>query len=123
MGSMMNTTLRMFGNIALFGLAVGLAGSALAADSACKGVSKSQCVSKDSCSWVEGYTTKKGVKVSAYCRAKSAKSQGTGEANKSSKAQGGDKGTKKSTDKAQGGDKSTKKSTKKTNTDKTNTDS
>ena len=114
MGSMMNTTLRMFGSIALLGLAVGLSGSALAADSACKGISKSQCASKDSCSWVEGYTTKKGVKVSAYCRVKSSKSQGAGEANKSSKTKGGDKSTKKSDTE----EKQTSTDQKKTNTDK-----
>ena len=91
MHSMMNTKLRMFGNIALLGLAAALSGSALAADSACKGYSKSECGSRESCSWVEGYTTKKGVKVDSYCRAKSSKSQGAGEANKSSKSKDGEK--------------------------------
>lgn len=76
MSSLMNTKFRKFGNVALLGLAVGLAAPALAADGACKGVSKSECESKDACTWVEGYTTKKGVKVNAYCRVKSTKTQG-----------------------------------------------
>ena len=74
--SLMNMKFRKFGSIALVGLAIGLTGSALAADSACKGFSKSDCASKDACTWVEGYTTKKGVKVDAYCRVKSTKTQG-----------------------------------------------
>ena len=60
-------------------------GSALAAN-ACKGLSQSKCGSSSSCSWVDGYTTKKGTKVSSYCRAKSSKSKGAGESNKSDKA-------------------------------------
>jgi len=76
MSSVMNMKFRKFGGIALLGLAVGLTGSALAADSACKGSSKSECVSKDACTWVDGYTTKKGVKVDAYCRVKSSKAKG-----------------------------------------------
>lgn len=85
MSSLTNMKFRKFGSIALVGLAVGVTGSTLAADSACKGFSKSECVSKDSCTWVEGYTTKKGVKVDAYCRVKS------------SKPKGGDSTTKKTT--------------------------
>jgi len=37
---------------------------------ACKGLSKSKCAAKSACSWVSGYTTKKGAKVSAFCRNK-----------------------------------------------------
>jgi hypothetical protein len=78
----------------LLGLACGPAGSALAADSSCKGVSKSECESKGACVWVDGYTTKKGTKVSAYCRVKSSKARSGGQAKKSGKAPGGDKTTK-----------------------------
>lgn len=85
----------MFGYIALLGLAFAPASSALAAAHACKGVSKSECGSMSSCIWVEGYTTKKGTKVDAYCRVKSSKSGSSGEAGKSSKAGHGDKTTKK----------------------------
>lgn len=104
MSSMMNIKFRMLGYVALLGMAVGLAGSALAADSACKGLAKSGCAAKDSCSWVDGYTTKKGVKVASYCRAKSSKSQGAGEANKSSKAKDGDKATKQTNTKKKSSD-------------------
>ena len=55
----------------IFGLA--LAGSA-AAETACKGMSQSKCEASDSCAWVGGYTTGKGVKVSSYCRSKSSQS-------------------------------------------------
>lgn len=36
----------------------------------CKDLSKSRCGASSSCSWVGGYTTKKGVKVSSFCRSK-----------------------------------------------------
>ena len=57
------------GLVMLLGLL--FAGSTLAAD--CKGLSKSQCERNDACSWVQGYTTRKGYQVSAYCRAKPGK--------------------------------------------------
>lgn len=41
-----------------------------AAASACKGLSESACGANPSCAWMEGYTRKDGVKVSAYCRSK-----------------------------------------------------
>ena len=40
----------------------------------CKEMSKSSCEKSTSCSWVKGYTTKKGNKVDAYCRNKAKKS-------------------------------------------------
>ena len=49
----------------------------------CKGLSKSQCDRSDNCSWVNGYTTKKGTQVKPYCRSKAGKSSSTGK--KSSK--------------------------------------
>ena len=39
----------------------------------CKEMSKSTCTTASSCTWVKGYTTKKGNKVSAYCRNKASK--------------------------------------------------
>ena len=39
----------------------------------CKGLSKSKCESAADCSWVKSYTTSKGAKVDAYCRAKPSK--------------------------------------------------
>ncbi len=56
-------------------LGLALAGSA-AAETACKGMSKSKCEGAGACVWVDGYTTKKGVKVDSYCRNKS-KSSGS----------------------------------------------
>ncbi len=50
----------------------------------CKGLSKSKCGGNSSCSWVGGYTTKKGVKVSAFCRNKPG--SGTSKAKKKSVA-------------------------------------
>lgn len=49
----------------VFFLAQGTASAA-----SCKGLSKSRCGTNSSCSWVGGYTTKKNVKVSAFCRNK-----------------------------------------------------
>ncbi|HFD13072.1 MAG TPA: chromosome partitioning protein ParB [Crenotrichaceae bacterium] len=43
------------------------------AKSACKELSKNACGNSNSCSWTKGYTTKKGVKVSSYCRNKPGK--------------------------------------------------
>ncbi len=44
--------------------------SVASAKSSCKDLSKNKCSSSNSCSWTQGYTTKKGVKVSSYCRTK-----------------------------------------------------
>lgn len=44
--------------------------STASAKSSCKDLSKTQCGNSSSCSWTQGYTTKKGVKVSSYCRSK-----------------------------------------------------
>ena len=41
------------------------------AQSACKGLAKTNCVSNSSCSWVGGYKTKTGNSVNAYCRSTS----------------------------------------------------
>ena len=58
----------------------------------CKGLSKSKCESATDCSWVKSYTTSKGAKVDAYCRAKPSK-----DSKKSSST--AEKTTKKSTSK------------------------
>lgn len=67
-------------------LALGLSAAGTAGASDCKGMSQSQCEGDAACTWVEGYTTKKGVKVDSYCR------------NKSSRSTGADKGAKSETD-------------------------
>ena len=74
-------------SLSSFILVVGLAlaGSA-AAETACKGMSKSKCEGADACSWVNGYTTKKGVKVDSYCRNKSSKSSESKSSGSSKKA-------------------------------------
>lgn len=44
------------------------------AATACKEVkTKTACTARGDCAWVKGYTTKKGKKIDAYCRAKGAK--------------------------------------------------
>ena len=60
--------------------------SGQASAKACKEMSKSACSSSDSCSWVNAYTTKKGVKVNSYCRNKAKKSSTKKTANSSKKA-------------------------------------
>jgi len=44
------------------------------AQSACKGLKNSTCVSKDSCSWVKAFTRSDGAKVKSFCRSKPGKS-------------------------------------------------
>ena len=77
-----------FARIRLVVLASGLlvASGSVLAESSCKGLSQSKCEGNAGCSWVSSYETKNGVKVDAYCRAKSSKSTGAGEAKKSDKA-------------------------------------
>jgi hypothetical protein len=36
----------------------------------CKGMTETNCKGEGSCSWVKAHTTKKGAKVSAFCRKK-----------------------------------------------------
>ena len=63
--------------VVLSSLAVAVAlavGGSAQAESACKGLSKSQCGA--GCTWVDSYKTKTGSKVSGYCRAKPGKAAG-----------------------------------------------
>ena len=43
----------------------------------CKGMSKSSCNNSASCSWINGYKTKSGSKISSYCRNKANKNKTT----------------------------------------------
>ena len=79
--------------VLISGLFLAASGSAVAG-SACKGLSQSKCSNNDDCSWVSSYKTKKGVKVDAYCRAKSGKSAGAGETKKSDKGKKAEKPSK-----------------------------
>jgi len=45
---------------------------------ACKGLESGPCQRNTSCSWVEPYTRKSGVKVSGYCKSKPSKSSKSG---------------------------------------------
>ena len=51
-------------------LALMLGAVSVQAESACKGLEKGKCGNKASCTWVDSFTRKDGVKVAAYCRAK-----------------------------------------------------
>ena len=71
--------------IVAFGISAGLmlllsVGSIARAESACKGLTSSQCSGKSDCIWVGGYTRKDNRKVSGYCRAKGGKNAKTGKA-------------------------------------------
>jgi len=61
-----------------------VSGSALA-ESACKGLSKSSCSVKSTCSWVKGFTNKNGNKVSAHCRTKPGKGSAKSKSKKSTR--------------------------------------
>jgi len=47
-----------------------LAGPTANAKSICKSLSKTACGQSNSCSLTKGYTTKKGITVTSYCRNK-----------------------------------------------------
>lgn len=81
------------------------------AASACKGLSKSSCGSKSSCTWVDGYTRKDGKQVSAYCRTVSKKKSDSKQSDKS-KSSSSDK---KSSKDSKADSKSDKKSSKDSN--------
>jgi spermidine/putrescine-binding protein len=51
-------------------LALMLGAASAQAESACKGLVKGKCENSASCTWVDSFTHKDGVKVAAYCRAK-----------------------------------------------------
>ena len=71
--------------IPFFALCSAVFGFDVAAQSACKGLSNSQCGGNQNCTWVSGFTRRDGVKVSSYCRAK-----GGGESKKSSQGKKSD---------------------------------
>jgi hypothetical protein len=58
-------------------------GAAFAAE--CKGMEKAACERQESCSWVDGYTRKDGVKVSSHCRKKGGKKSSNSSGSSSSK--------------------------------------
>jgi hypothetical protein len=53
--------------------ALGLAALPIYSASTCKGLDEAACKQSASCSWVSGYTTKKGNTISAYCRSTGSK--------------------------------------------------
>jgi len=83
------------------------------AQAECKGMSKSACEKSSQCSYVKGYSTKSGSKISAYCRNKAKKgTAASGSAGSKTKAKGetGKAKDSRTTDKKKA---STKKDTKK----------
>lgn len=74
---------RLLSSLALVaGLAIGSQTNVFAAE--CKGMEKGPCENQDSCSWVDGYTRKDGVKVSGHCRSKGGKKSSSSSDSKSS---------------------------------------
>ncbi len=64
-------------------LTAGLSGTSVGAESGCKGLEQGACENKSSCYWVDGYTRKDGIKVSAYCRTSSKQSSSSSGKDKS----------------------------------------
>ena len=60
--------------------------------SSCKGLTKTKCSSKSSCSWVDSYKTKTGTRVKGYCRAKPGKGAGASSGGKAKKVTSKGKG-------------------------------
>jgi len=65
--------------------AVVLASQSTAFAAECKGMEKAACEGQASCSWVDGYTRKDGVKVSSHCRKKGGKKSSSSSSSSSSK--------------------------------------
>lgn len=63
------------------------------AASACKGLAKSQCGAKTTCSWVAGYARSDGAKVSSHCRAKGGSASKKSSKSKAASAKTKEKGT------------------------------
>lgn len=63
---------QLFLGVFVAGMAViAASGSAVAADSPCKGLDNAACTKAEACGWVKTYKTKKGRVVNAFCRKKS----------------------------------------------------
>lgn len=60
---------------AVFGCTLLAAATSAFAENSCKGLEKSPCASKGSCTWIDAYTTKKGSTVDGYCRSANKKAK------------------------------------------------
>ncbi len=70
---------------AVGGVLLALAAASLAqAASVCKDKPHTSCERDSRCTWVKGYTTKSGNRVSAYCRKKSSSSRSSSSSSSSS---------------------------------------
>ena len=65
--------------------AVAFTSSSAAFAAECKGMEKAACERQESCSWLDGYTRKDGVKVSSHCRKKGGKKSSNSSGSSSSK--------------------------------------
>lgn len=63
----------------------GFVSSPAMAASKCKGLSKTSCSTNKSCTWVDGYKRKDGVKVKSFCRSAPGKKATTAAKKKASK--------------------------------------
>jgi len=71
---------------ALIAVGGALPQNAGAAESACQGLEKPVCEGKEQCSWVSGYTTKKGTEVSPFCRSKPGRKNSSTQSGKASQS-------------------------------------
>jgi hypothetical protein len=62
-----------------------LASPLLLAESKCKSLEQKRCLKTSGCTWVKGYTTAKGTKVSSYCRSTAKKKKKSGSNSSKSK--------------------------------------
>lgn len=65
-----------------FSAVLALAAQSTAFAAECKGMEKAACERQESCSWVDGYTRKDGVKVSSHCRKKGGKKSSSSSSSK-----------------------------------------
>jgi hypothetical protein len=62
-----------------------LASPPVLAESKCKSLDQKRCLKTSGCTWVKGYTTTKGIKVSSYCRSTAKKKKKGGSNSSKSK--------------------------------------
>lgn len=88
---MFNNRIFLLALTVLFSIGLAFASNGFAVT--CKDLSKKQCESADTCSWIKSYTTKSGKTVAAYCRTKSGKKKAS--SSKPTKSSSTSKDTKK----------------------------
>ncbi|MCB1907478.1 MAG: hypothetical protein KDH15_08935 [Rhodocyclaceae bacterium] len=87
---MQQPAMKQFAVAALAAAGLSLSSSGIAAGS-CKGLEKEKCTPSAGCTWIDSYSTKKGITVEAYCRSKGGNSSASASATKHASNSGSSK--------------------------------